>query len=256
MKIEFNWIGGATFILSIDNLKIAVDPVLCEKGTIQDYFWFKSKRIEDPMYELEDFRDIDFWLITHDHEDHLDKDGLDVIEKDSIIISNKNASKKLNTKSFSDLTILNWGQNKTIRIKDFEINIEAIPAIHGVNPISALLAGKGNGYYVNIKKDEQKFKFYLTGDTIYNAKTINALVNKKIDLLIPNMGAASQRTWIMTLTLNAKMLKKLIEKLNPKKVIPVHYGTFKHYKEPVEKIIAIADNRIEIVNVGETLIIT
>ncbi len=33
MKIIFYWIGGATFILSIENLNIAVDPVSCEKGT-------------------------------------------------------------------------------------------------------------------------------------------------------------------------------------------------------------------------------
>ncbi len=42
MDIEFNWIGGATFVLTLDNLKIACDPVLCKKGIVQDYFWFKT----------------------------------------------------------------------------------------------------------------------------------------------------------------------------------------------------------------------
>ncbi len=28
----------------------------------------------------------------------------------------------------------------------------------------------------------------------------------------------------------------MISKLNPEIVIPVHYGTFEHYKEPVKKI--------------------
>ena len=46
MEIVFHWIGGATFVLSIGKLNIACDPVLCEKGTIQDYFWFKSKRLD------------------------------------------------------------------------------------------------------------------------------------------------------------------------------------------------------------------
>ena len=74
--------------------------------------------------------------------------------------------------------------------------------------------------------------------------------NKEIDLLIPNMGAAKQGSWIMTLTLNSKMLEKIISKLNPKIVIPVHYGTFEHYKEPVENIKEINDERIKIVNIG------
>ncbi len=50
------------------------------------------------------------------------------------------------------------------------------------------------------------------------------------------MGAAKQGSWIMTLTYYLKMLKKMISKLNPEIVIPVHYGTFEHYKEPVENI--------------------
>jgi len=64
------------------------------------------------------------------------------------------------------------------------------------------------------------------------------------------MGAAKQGSWIMTLTLNSKMLKKMISKLNPEIVIPVHYGTFEHYKEPVEYIKEINDERIKIVEVG------
>jgi len=42
----------------------------------------------------------------------------------------------------------------------------------------------------------------------------------------------------------------MITKLNPDIVIPVHYGTFEHYKEPVEKIREIGDKQIRIVAVG------
>jgi N-acyl-phosphatidylethanolamine-hydrolysing phospholipase D len=48
MEILFHWIGGATFVMTIGNINIACDPVLCERGKIQDYFWFKSKRLEEP----------------------------------------------------------------------------------------------------------------------------------------------------------------------------------------------------------------
>ena len=86
--------------------------------------------------------------------------------------------------------------------------------------------------------------------TVYKSRIIKTLKNRPIDLLVPNMGAAKQGSWIMTLTLNAEMLKKLISKLNPNRVIPVHYGTFEHYIEPVENIKEINDNRITIVEVG------
>jgi N-acyl-phosphatidylethanolamine-hydrolysing phospholipase D len=250
MDIIFNWIGGATFILSIGNLNIAVDPVLCKKGTVQDYFWFKSQRIEQPIYTEKDFENIDLWLITHNHEDHLDSIGLSKISNSSEIVCNKNSSKILLEKGKNYLTVLSWKQTKEFSIKGYKIEIEAIPAIHGINPLSALLAGKVNGYYLTITKGKEKIRIYITGDTVYKNKTIEALENREIDILIPNMGAAKQGSWIMTLTLNSRMLMKMISKLNPEIVIPVHYGTFEHYKEPVENIKEINDKRIRLVAVG------
>ena len=166
------------------------------------------------------------------------------------IICNKNASKILLANGKNNLTILDWKQTKKISIKGYEIEIETIPAVHGINPLSAFFAGKGNGYYLTITKENESFKIYITGDTVYKNKIIKLLKNKKIDLIIPNMGAAKQGSWIMTLTLNAKMLKRMISKLNPETVIPVHYGTFEHYKEPVKKIKELNDKRIKIVEAG------
>jgi len=253
MELIFNWIGGATFILSIENFNIAVDPVLCEKETVQDFFWFKSKRIEQPIYTEKDFENIDLWLITHNHEDHLDSIGLSKISNSSKIICNKNSFKILQNNKKNDLTILSWKQTKKWNIKGYEIEIEAIPAIHGVNPLSAMFAGKVNGYYLTISKGKEQIRIYITGDTVYKNKIINTLKNKEIDLLIPNMGATKEGSWIMTLTLNSKMLKNMIFELRPKIVIPVHYGTFEHYIEPVEKIKELNDEKIRIVEVGSKI---
>ena len=250
MEVIFQWVGGATFILSIGDLKIAVDPVLCKKGTVQDYFWFKSKRIESPIYAENDFENIDLWLITHNHEDHLDNIGLSKISNSSRIICNSNSSKLLQKGRISNFTILRWNKTTEFNTKGYKIKIEAIPAIHGINPLSALLAGKVNGYYLTIIKGNERISIYITGDTVYKSKIIKVLESKQIDVLIPNMGAAKQGSWIMTLTLNSDMLKKIIKKLNPEIVIPVHYGTFEHYKEPIKKIKEINDERIKVVGVG------
>jgi len=252
MEIDFKWIGGATFILTIDNVKIAVDPVLCKKGTIQNYFWFKSKRLESPHYQKNDFKNIDLWLITHNHEDHLDKKGLAVIEKEALVISNANSYKKLIKNGNKNASVLAWGETKEVTINELEITIEAIKAIHGINPLSAYFAGKVNGYFLTIKKDVEKYCIYITSDTVYKSNIIDKFANKKIDLLIPNMGAAKKGTWIMTLTLDSNMLKKTIQKLNPKMVIPVHYGTFEHYVEPLSEIVKLDENSIKIMTLGQT----
>ena len=251
MNIDFHWIGGATFILTIGSLKIACDPVLCPKGTIQNYFWFKSERIEAPVYKQSDFEAIDIWLITHNHEDHLDEIGLSYISQNSTIISNQNAVKTLEKKGLQNILILNWAEVKTYYKDDYKLKIEAIPAVHGINPVSARLAGKVNGYFLTVSHKSRKFAIYITSDTVYKKRITNILKDRKTDLLIPNMGAAKQGSWIMTLTLNTKMLSKLMSDLKPKIVIPVHFGTFSHYKEPVEDLQNISDKRINILKSGE-----
>jgi len=251
MIINFKWIGGATCILSFNGIKIAIDPVLCKKGTIQDYFWFKSKRLEDPIYDKKDFNEIDLWLITHNHEDHLDQKGLQVIKNEVPIISNKNSLKKLKSKNLNKVTVLNWNETKTFKIKNHNITIEAIPAIHGVNPLSALFAGKVNGYFITISNKTEKTTIYFTSDTVYKKRVIQAIKNRPIDLLIPNMGAAKQGSWIMTLTLNAKMLKKMVHQLHPKHIIPVHYGTFEHYVEPISALEKLQIKNLKIIKTGQ-----
>jgi len=254
MELLFNWIGGATFILSIGNINIAVDPALCEKGTVLDFYWFKSKRIKQPIYSEKDFKNIDIWLITHKHKDHLDSIGLSNISNFSKIVCNKNSSSILKQSKKNNLTILDWNETKEFNIKGYKIEIEAIPAIHGINPISALLAGNVNGYYLTISKDKEKKSIYITGDTVYKNKIIRSLKDKKIDLLIPNMGAVKQGSCIMTMTLSSKMLKKMISKLNPKLIIPIHHSAFEHYIEPISKIHELKDSRIQIIETGSKTI--
>ena len=250
MEVHFDWIGGATFILTLGKLKIAIDPVLCPMGTTQDYFWFKSKRIENPIYRLDTFADIDLWLITHNHEDHLDYEGLKVIDKNTKVITNRNAYKRVVDNGNMDVSMMKWGASMILNIKGYRIDIEAIPAIHGINPLSALFAGKVNGYYLKIYDGNDEVRIYITSDTVYKRKVIDAMREKPIDILVPNMGAAKQGTWIMTLTLDSKMLTKMISIFNPKVVVPVHYGTFEHYHESGEAIRGIDDDRIILLEVG------
>ena len=251
MDVTFQWVGGATFILTVGGIALAVDPVLCEKGKIQDFFWFKSKRVEDPIYQDHDFNHIDLWLLTHEHEDHIDAKGMMKISQDSDIVCDKKTSKLLLKRDIRNLRILGWGEETVFQMKDYQVVVEAVPAIHGVNPLSAFFAGTVNGYYVSISQGNESFHVYITGDTVYKKKVIKALKGREIDLLVPNMGAVKQGSWMMCLTLNAVMLKKMTEELNPKLVVPVHFGAFEHYIEPVEAIKNLGDDKIKILAPGD-----
>jgi L-ascorbate metabolism protein UlaG (beta-lactamase superfamily) len=65
MSLVFKWLGGASWMLSIDGAKIVCDPVLCLIGAMHDYGLFKSRRINAPNFDEADFESVSIWLFTH-----------------------------------------------------------------------------------------------------------------------------------------------------------------------------------------------
>lgn len=262
MNIHFKLIGGATWIIEIEELKIACDPVLCPNGTVLDFGLFKSKRIKAPVYIDEDFQNIDLWLITHDHEDHLDEIGLSKIDSEATIISHKNAIDELKKTKSNNIIVLRWFlyEKKILDIDSFEVTVEAIPAIHAKNRIVALTAGGVNGYWVTVKYNTETISIYISGDTVTRGIVLNSLRSRKADLFIPNMGGARVGTGILgmilrPLTLTARMMKRMKKIINPQVTIPVHFGTFSHYTEPISEVEKWQDPSIKILKPGEEIIV-
>ena len=96
MKLELNVVGGATWVLNVDNkFKIACDPVLAPIGTEYSFKFFKSERIKAPIYDDSTFENVKIWLVTHNHADHIDEWGIKRIIKGDFVVCNKNSDKLL-----------------------------------------------------------------------------------------------------------------------------------------------------------------
>ena len=253
MNIDFSWIGGATFVIETEGLRIASDPALAPKGSVTDFFWFKSVRLNNPVYDDKTFKNIDIWLLTHTHLDHLDEMGLTEISAESIKIGTKDVARYFAKKNGQDIEILKWNESRTFTAGHLTIEVTAVPALHGINPLSAFFAGKVNGYLLKINNGDTEFTTYVTGDTIYKKHIFRHIRFPKIDLMVPNMGAAKKGSWIMNLTLDAGMLARFIARINPGVVIPVHFETFSHYKEPIKKTAELNNPRIKIMKPGEKM---
>jgi L-ascorbate metabolism protein UlaG (beta-lactamase superfamily) len=251
-RIHFKWIGSATWVLNINDLKIACDPVLCPKGTVQTYArGVKSKRLTDPVFEKDDFQNIDIWLISHEHEDHLDEYGLSKINPEAIIVANKKAKKVLQTIQPKNLHIVRWDQVISFRIKGLTVEIKAMPTVHASNPLTAFFLGGGIGYWLTIRNEDAELRIYVTGDTISHKKVINALHGYKADILIPNIGAPFQSAFGGPLTFTIKTLQSVIDTIKPDVILPVHFGTFSHFHESSSTIRGWTDERVKIFVEGD-----
>jgi N-acyl-phosphatidylethanolamine-hydrolysing phospholipase D len=251
-NIHFKWIGSATWVLSINDLKIACDPVLCPKDTVQVYGpGSKSKRLTDPVFEESDFQNIDLWLISHEHEDHLDKYGLSKIDPEAIVVSNKKAGKIIQKIHPKQLDVVKQGQELSYDLKGLTVEIKVMPAVHASNFLMAYILGGGNGYWLNIRNKDAVLKIYITGDTISHNKVINALHGYKADILIPNIGAAFQNAFGGPYTFTTKTLQKIIDATRPDVILPVHFGTFAHFYESSTTVKEWNDKRVKIFSEGD-----
>ncbi len=250
MELRFKWVGGATWLLDVGKVRIACDPVLCPKDTVQDYFWFKARRRDDPVFDEDDFERVDLWLLTHPHEDHIDAPGIDRIDRGARIVTRKNVLPLIPGHPRERITTLAWGEAADFHIDDIHLHIEAVPAIHGVNPLTALLAGGVNGFYLSLRRGGESCHVYVTSDTVLRRRVLDALAGRPVDVLIPNMGAARRGSWMMTLTLSSEMLRKMARRLQPKWIVPVHFHTFDHYVEPIDAVKSWADDSMVILEPG------
>ena len=251
METHLKWVGGATWVLNVGKIKIACDPVLCAKGAVQDYRFFKSERLDKPVYTRDDFKGVDFWLITHPHEDHLDMRGLAVIG-DAPIVSPVPLGKKKNT------TVLKWGDTHLMDIPGKgSIGITAIPAIHSIHSLLGGMIGNGNGYLLGYDDGNGAYNIYVSGDTLIHGRVVRALMGKPVDLAILNTGNAVLGGGLLSriagrITMNKKDVAKFDRLFHPKTILPVHWGTFSHYRETMDSA-GDLPVCVKIIHPGETL---
>ncbi|MCG3056155.1 MBL fold metallo-hydrolase, partial [Escherichia coli] len=68
---SLTWFGHSAFLLSIDNKKLLIDPML--GPTASPVSFIGSKRYsQDILHIIDEMPPIDAVLLTHDHYDHLD----------------------------------------------------------------------------------------------------------------------------------------------------------------------------------------
>jgi L-ascorbate metabolism protein UlaG (beta-lactamase superfamily) len=236
MKIEFYHVGGACFVLNIDDkVKIACDPALSLAGTEYQFKSFTSTRVKPPIYEDGLFDDVNLWLITHVHEDHIDQRGIGHISPASTVITHKKAAPMLG--NHQRMWMAEWNESKTLTINGYQVEVTIVPAFHGNNFIMRKLIGSVNGYFLRISLGNTVRTVYVTSDTVYHARVVQtARKLGAVDLLIANLGEVLPDKFGGPITMSIPMLQKMVERLRPAKVIPIHINDFSHYTTVPEEV--------------------
>lgn len=159
----------------------------------------------DPFEIDNETKDADIIFITHSHYDHFSiNDILKIKNKNTIIVSTKDTYQEL-IKYFDSNKIIIASPNNSFEVLGIKFyTVRAYNVNKSFHPID----NDWVGYIINIDNT----KYYIMGDTDINDDVLKV----KCDVLFIPIGG--------TYTMNYKEAASYTNTINPKIVIPTHYG--------------------------------
>jgi hypothetical protein len=77
--LRARWLGHATVLLEIDGVRILTDPILSQRAS--PFQFIGPARLHAASLAIEDLKNIDAVVISHDHFDHLDMDTIQALAR-------------------------------------------------------------------------------------------------------------------------------------------------------------------------------
>ena len=224
------WIGHATFLIKLGNTTIITDPVF-EKN--MGPLIFGPKRYVDPAISLKEIPQVDLFLLTHNHYDHLSTRTIQRFPyKKSQVLTPLKLGKYFTRNGFSNVKEMDWYDK--IKVNDLKITL--LPAVHWSK---RTLWDTNKTLWGNFLIEYKDKKIFFGCDTGYG--NIYKKLGEKygpVDLTFINIGAynfypMSPRKDQSIYHTNPEEALNISRDLKSKKAIGMHWGTVVLSLEPI-----------------------
>jgi len=219
--LAVTFIKHASVMIKDEDRYILVDPVF------DKIFWF----IDDftpIVFDPEKMPRPDHILITHGHYDHLDIPTLSRMAPNSHIISPPGYGAIFNDIGMHNRSKLDWFES----YRDGNRTITFLPCNHWTmrNPIQGPNRSLWGSYLIETASGRT---IYLSGDTGWFDGFDQIGREFDIDLAIFNLGAYEPRWFMAPSHMNPAETVAAFKQLKAKKLLIVHWGSFRLGDEPV-----------------------
>ncbi len=181
----------------------------------------------DPFKIDRNYNDADIIFITHDHYDHYSEEDIDkVINENAVIVIPEELLTKVLKKGINKNAIITVEPNQKYMVQG--IKFETVPA-YNINKTFHPKENDWVGYVIEING----IKYYIAGDTDITEE------NKKVKCdvaFVPGGG---------TYTMDFKEAAQLVNQIQPKVAVPIHYGSVVGTKQDAEEFIKLLHTNIK-----------
>ena len=213
------WIGHATFLIKLGDTTIITDPLFSKNA---GPLIFGPKRYVDPAIDLKEIPEVNLFLLTHNHYDHLDYRTIKKFPyKKAKVLTPLKLGKYFTRNGFSEVQEMDWYDQTEFN----DLKITLMPAVHWSKRTLTDANKTLWGSFLIEYKDK---KIFFACDTGYG--NIYKDLGKKygpIDLAFINIGAYDFRPMFEKSIYHANPEEALNigQDLNSKKIIGMHWGT-------------------------------
>ncbi|HEY3688985.1 MAG TPA: MBL fold metallo-hydrolase, partial [Pseudonocardiaceae bacterium] len=213
------WLGHASFLLCLDGLTVAVDPVLSAR------ILGAGQRLIPPG--LDRLPPLDLLLISHNHYDHLDAPTLRPLARDTPVVAPCGLGRWFRRRGFTLVTELDWWQSVWVGA----LEVTFVPAHHwsrrGLFDHCATLWG---GFVLTLPGG---MRVYHAGDSAYGPffASIGARY-PGIDVAMLPIGAYSPRWFMGNMHVDPEEAVQAGCDVGARVMVPMHWGTFRLSREP------------------------
>jgi L-ascorbate metabolism protein UlaG (beta-lactamase superfamily) len=226
-QLGVTFIGHASFFLQIGGMNVIVDPNFAR-------WLFILKRLRQPGLHLRDLPPMDVVLVTHAHFDHLHRQSLRTIARQTrretgsapTLIVPHHVFDLVSDLGFKKIIEMEWWNKH----REGALEITHVPSRHwGARVLKDSHRGYG-GYVLRAGKHS----VYHAGDTAYfnGFSEIGRRLSPELALL--PIGAYNPPQFRNVHTSPADAMQAFLD-LKSRWMVPMHYGTFRLSHEPIEE---------------------
>ena len=228
------FVGNATVLIRFAGFTILTDPTFIHMHEeVALGYGIHSRRLTNPAIDINQLPTLDLVLLSHFHGDHFDQVAERELDRSLPIVTTPEASKELAQRGFQNTHPLETWSSWSASKGNWRLRITSMPGRHGP-PFFELVLPEVMGSMLEFEPTRQAFGFniYITGDTL----VIDALkeIPKRypsIDLALLHLGGT--RVLGIMVTMDGKQGVEVIDIVNPRRAIPIHYNDYDVFKSPL-----------------------
>lgn len=252
--VDLHFIGNATVLIRYGGLTLLTDPNFLHRGQyayLGHGLW--SRRLTEPAMDVDALPRLDAIVLSHLHGDHWDRRVRRHLDHTVPVLTTPHAARRLRVAHrFPRTAGLRTWQGLTLEGAGAQVRVTALPGRHaGHRALRALLPPvMGSMLEFGPLGGPVRHRLYVSGDTlVYDGLDEIAQRFPAADLALLHLGG-TRLPGGFVVTMDGTQGAELARRLDPRRVLPVHYGDYTVMRSPLAAFLS----AIESVGLGDRLV--